>query len=110
FKLTLAERFGGIDQFPHFRYLAIDTDPEAINAATGDGPGFLSADELYLARLSRASHYLKPRRNGRSLLEGWFDPQMLYRIPRNLLTTGLRTFGRLAFCDHYRPISQKLRG
>ena len=54
------------------------------------------------------SHYLKPRFTGRTLTDGWLDPAMLYRIPRNLQTTGLRMFGRLAFCDHYRPLMGKI--
>jgi hypothetical protein len=60
-------------------------------------------------RLNRASHYLKPRRNSRSIIEGWFDAQTLYRIPRNPQTLGLRCLGRLAFCDHYRVFADKLR-
>src|SRR5438445_4296623 len=35
---------------------------------------------------------------------------MLYRIPRNLTTDGLRTLGRLAFIDNYRQIAARLRG
>src|SRR5205823_4094543 len=46
---------------------------------------------------------------GRSLIERWFDPQLLYRIPRNPQTMGLRLFGRLAFCDHYRAFVAKLQ-
>src|SRR5581483_3890698 len=65
-------------------------------------------DEVFCARLNRAGHYLKPRLNGRTLLEGWFDPQWLYKLPRNPMTMGLRAFGRLAFCDHYRVLMQKL--
>ena len=60
------------------------------------------------ARLNRPAHYLKPRRNGRSLIEGWFDPQTLYKIPRNPATVGLRALGRLAFLDHYRAFAEKL--
>ena len=60
------------------------------------------------ARLNRPAHYLKPRRNGRSLIEGWFDPQTLYKIPRNPATVGLRALGRLAFLDHYRVFAEKL--
>src|SRR5262249_425622 len=61
-------------------------------------------------RLNRPAHYLKPRRNGRSILEGWFDSQVLYRIKAgNPLTQGLRSLGRLAFCDHFRTLEQALK-
>jgi hypothetical protein len=33
---------------------------------------------------------------------------MLYRIPRNLVTTGCRALGRLAFMDNYRLIARRL--
>src|SRR5262249_17353610 len=69
----------------------------------------LAPADVFPARLSRAAHYLKPRYNGRTLTEGWFDPQLLYKIPRNPQTMGLRLFGRLAFCDHYRPLAGKLQ-
>ena len=41
-------------------------------------------------------------------LTGWLSPQMIYRIPRNLATAGIRALGRLAFFDHYRVIVQRL--
>src|SRR5262249_51562512 len=46
----------------------------------------------------------------RSLIEGWLDPQTLHAIPRSLTTQGLRPLGRLAFCDHYRTIAQRVAG
>jgi hypothetical protein len=106
----LTERFGPADRLPNLRLIAIDTDSDTLEAATvhpDEAP--LAADEVILARLNRVMHYLKPRRNGRSLIEGWLDPQTLHAIPRNLATQGLRALGRLAFCDHYRAIAQKIR-
>ncbi|HET6574427.1 MAG TPA: tubulin-like doman-containing protein [Fimbriiglobus sp.] len=103
FRKLASDRFGAPEKRPLIRVLAVDTDPDAAAAATGIRP-----DEQFCARLQRAGHYLKPRLNGRTLLEGWFDPQLLYRLPRNPHTMGLRAFGRLAFCDHYRPLMQKL--
>src|SRR5262249_44665955 len=94
----------------NLRLLYVDTDPEALQHATDTaGRSSLATTEVVPARLNRPGHYLKPRRNGRSLIEGWFDPQMLYRIPRNPETQGVRAFGRLAFCDHYRIIASRLR-
>jgi hypothetical protein len=103
----LGERFGGPAALPHLRILYLDTDPaDADDAPRGDGG--LSADEVLLMRLNRASHYLKPRRNGRSLIEGWFDAQWLYRIPRNPAVVGQRALGRLAFGDHYATFVERL--
>lgn len=98
---TLSERFGGMSAVPHLKLLLVDSDPETADEAMRGGPDMLEADEVFLMRLNRASHYLKPRRNGRSLIEGWFDSQWLYRIPRNPAVQGQRALGRLAFGDHY---------
>ncbi len=110
-KRSIAEQVGGIDRLPNIRLLYIDTDPETLQQAIDDPDGNpLTSEEVFAARLGRPAHYLKPRRNGRSLLEGWFDPQTLYRIKAaNPTTQGLRILGRLAFCDHYRSLEQKLR-
>jgi serine/threonine protein kinase len=106
---SLCERVGTLDRLPSVRFLYLDTDPEAGHAATHGSWGLsLDGNEVLLARLNRASHYLKPAA-GRPRTEAWFDSKMLYRIPRNLVTTGLRGLGRLAFVDNYRPIAQKVR-
>jgi serine/threonine protein kinase len=107
---ALTARFGRADRLPNLRLIGIDTDAETTSEESCGGPdATLAAEEVLLTRLNRPGHYLKPRRNGRSLIEGWFDAQMLYRIPRNPATLGVRCLGRLAFCDHYRNIAQKLR-
>jgi hypothetical protein len=108
----LSEKFGGPEKLPAVRFLYIDTDPDALAAATADRPGDglagLRPDEVFPAKLNRTGHYLKPRLNGRTLIEGWFDPQLLYKLPRTPVTMGLRPLGRLAFCDHYRLLVQRL--
>jgi hypothetical protein len=65
----------------------------------------MTISDFLLARLNRPSHYMKKKNR----MGGWFDPKMLYRIPRNALTTGLRALGRLAFVDNYRMISRRLQ-
>jgi serine/threonine protein kinase len=109
-RLALLERYSSLNRLPHIRYMFIDTDPETTESAIQvDGPCPLDPDEVFAARLNRPGHYLKPRRNGRSLIEGWFDPQMLYRIKAgNPLTQGMRSLGRLAFLDHYLELEQKI--
>jgi serine/threonine protein kinase len=110
FRQMLIDRFEGLDRLPHLRLLYIDTDPDTTQSAVDPvTPGALAIEEVFLARLNRPNHYLTPRRGGRSVIEGWFDPQMLYSIPRNPVTMGTRALGRLAFCDHYRTIAKRVR-
>lgn len=108
----LNEQYGPPEWLPALRFLYIDSDPGSLEQALVDrsceGYAPLREEEVYAAKLNRAAHYLKPRLNGCSLIDGWFDPQLLYKIPRNPVTMGQRAFGRLALCDHFRNISQKL--
>ena len=106
FRRLIQDRYGSMDRLPHLRTMFIDTDSETLHSAT-TGAG-MDPPSVIPARLNRPAHYLKPRRNGRSLIEGWFDPQTLYKIPRQPATVGLRTLGRLAFLDHYRALAEKL--
>ncbi|VTS02342.1 tubulin-like doman-containing protein [Tuwongella immobilis] len=109
FRRGIAERFGAFEKAEQLRLLFIDTDPDTLQTSTlPTMPTPLHPDEVMPARLNRPGHYLKPRRNGRSLIEGWFDPQMLYRIPRNPVTQGIRAMGRLALCDHYRVVASRM--
>ncbi|MFM7151116.1 MAG: tubulin-like doman-containing protein [Gemmataceae bacterium] len=94
---------------PHLRFLVLDTDPEILRQASRGAPeARMNSNELLVAPLNRPSHYLKPREN-RPNLDGWLKPRMIYRIPRSLLTTGIRSLGRLALVDNYRTISRRLR-
>ncbi len=108
----VGDRFGPPDRLPCLRTLLIDTDPDALAAAVqpaGDGLAPL-ADEMVLdVRLNRATHYLDPRRGGRSLCDEWMDPALLYRLPRVPVTLGLRCLGRLAFLDHQKAVAAKLQ-
>ncbi len=107
----VGDRFGTPDKVPTLRTVYIDTDPDALAAATARpaaGYGALAPDDVVPAKLARAAHYLRPRVNGRTLLDGWFDPSWLYKLPRNPVTLGLRAFGRLAFVDHHRAIAHKV--
>ncbi|HEY3789796.1 MAG TPA: tubulin-like doman-containing protein, partial [Urbifossiella sp.] len=112
FRFDLSERYGPQESTPLVRTLFIDTDADALDEATktrfDERLAGLRRDDIIPAKLNRAGHYLKPRLNGRSLIEGWFDQQLLYRIPRTPQTMGFRLLGRLAFCDHYRPLMGKI--
>jgi serine/threonine protein kinase len=115
-------RAGGMERLPHLRLMVLDTDPETIRAALrgsgisyGEGSGValsdgarLTENEVLLTPLGRPSHYLKPR-DGRPEIDSWLHTRMLYRIPRSQVTTGVRALGRLAFCDNYRLIVQRLQ-
>src|SRR6266852_2983295 len=107
---TVQENFGSPASLPNIGLMYLDTDPDGPTAATRPTQGAaLTPSEVQLARLNRAIHYQKPR-EGRPRIDIWFNTNMLYRIPRNLTTDGLRTLGRLAFIDNYRQIVARLRG
>ena len=112
FRFDQTERFGPPEYTPLVRCLYIDTDTETLEEAAQARPterlAGLRPEEIFAAKLNRAGHYMKPRLNGRTLTEGWFDTQLLYKIPRTPQTMGLRSFGRLAFCDHYRPLMGRI--
>ena len=67
----------------HIRLLYLDTDPEGTRiAARAPGNAALNGGEIVLARLNRASYYLKPR-DGWPEIDAWMNSKMLYRIPRH---------------------------
>ncbi|MBA4063459.1 MAG: hypothetical protein C0501_07055 [Isosphaera sp.] len=111
-RFDLAERYGPPDATPAVRLLYVDTDPDDLADAARPRPADrlagLGPDEVFAAQLNRAAHYHKPRANGRPLTDGWFDPQLLYKLQRVPRTMGVRLFGRLAFCDHYRTLMGKV--
>jgi len=105
FRKRLERDFGGAGQLPAIRHMLIDTDENALLEAQQSYP----SSDMIAAKLNRAAHYLRPRANGRTVIEGWFDPKILHKLPRAPLTMGHRALGRLAFCDHYRTIMQKFQ-
>lgn len=103
----LHERFGR-GSFPHWKWLFIDSDAATIElASTGVRETALEASEILHARMQRPAHYLK--RVGLPPPETWMTNEMLYRIPREPATDGIRSLGRLALLDHYPAISTKIR-
>jgi len=106
----MLEQFGAPDALPHVRLLYLDTDPEALQAAASGNPDTaLRHAEVLQARLHRPSHYLKPGTDGQQRLVSWLNPKLLYRMPRQQTSAGLRALGRLAFVDNYRTIIRRLQ-
>ncbi len=104
---SIREQFGRADAVPTLRFLYLDTDPDAAALATA-GPDGLSPREVLLTRLNRPTHYLQHPTMPPP--ESWMPPGMLYQLPKNAASAGgVRGFGRLALCDHYRAVSQRVR-
>jgi serine/threonine protein kinase len=101
------DQYGSADAVPTLRCLYLDTDQDAIEAAT-QGPDALPAREVVLARLNRPAHYLQDAPI--PSVENWMPPGLLYRLPKNPGPAGgVRAYGRLALCDNYRIIAQRIR-
>jgi serine/threonine protein kinase len=103
----LNDRYGR-KSLPHFRWLFMDTDPTTINAAL-NAPSHQALDrtEILAIPLQRPVHYL--RRENVPPFDTWLSPELLFRMPRDPLTNGIRALGRLAFCDHYSIIARRTR-
>ncbi len=112
FRADIADHYGNPDALAAIRTLYIDTDPQAAEIADQSKPwerlAKLPAEQVFSARLNRPVHYMKPRLAGHAITEGWFDAQLLNKLPRTPVTLGYRPFGRLAFFDHFRSLSQKI--
>ena len=101
------DRFDSSDAVPNVRFLYIDTDPAGAAAAV-QGPDGLPPTAVVLARLNRPAHYLQ--RDGLPPVEPWLPKGLLYQLPKNPgPAAGCRPFGRLALCDNYRLIAQRVR-
>ncbi len=101
------EQFGAPDALSTIRYLYLDTDPEAP-ALAAEGPDGLSPREVVVARLNRPTHYLQQA--ALPAVDQWLPPGFLYRLPKNPSAAGgVRAFGRLALCDYYPQIRQRIQ-
>ena len=100
-------RFGSVAAIPTVRYLYLDTDGDAI-AGAGQGDDPLQSHEMVHLKLNRPAHYLQ--RDGLPPIDPWLPPGTLYQLPKNPgPADGVRAFGRLALCDHYRTVAARIR-
>jgi serine/threonine protein kinase len=104
FRARLNAEFGSPEAVPQLRLFGIDTDPTALQeAGAAAGETGLRGHESLLARLHRPSHYIK-----KNTTEQWLNPKLIYRIPREQNSAGVRALGRLAFVDNFRVVYRRL--
>lgn len=106
-KAMVRDRFGTAEAVPNLRFVYIDTDPEVTGTATQGADGMLPRD-VVLTRLNRPAHYLQ----GSTIpsVDQWLPSGILYKLPKNAGPAGgVRAFGRLALCDNYRLVAQRVR-
>jgi eukaryotic-like serine/threonine-protein kinase len=99
----IASQFGK-PTLPHLRWMHLDTD--AVSAERSDQNDF-SPQDVVLTRLRRPAHYLSADKQ--AVVDSWLPREDLFQISRQLSTAGIRSLGRLAFCDHYHVISHRIR-
>jgi hypothetical protein len=104
----IQETFGALDPLPNVRFLCLDTDGQALAQATQGGDDALRPAEIVHTKLHRAPHYLKVREFDKAIAS-WLPQKILYRIPRQQTTTGLRALGRLAYVDHFPQLRRRIQ-
>jgi eukaryotic-like serine/threonine-protein kinase len=93
--------------FSHWRWLFIDTDEATLDSSVSGSKRYaLTANEVYRASMDRPLQYLK--RDGLPPPTAWMGNDMLYRIPRQPATAGVRSLGRLALLDHASDLCQRI--
>lgn len=106
-RCRLLDRFGDMGKLPMFRFLYVDTDPEAVKTAQlGSAEVALTSSEVYHLPLQPVGQYRKRMLD--HLLE-WLPREKLYSIPRSLATQGSRALGRLALVDNHLRFQARLR-
>jgi len=103
----LLDRFGDIEQLPSFRFLYLDSDPDAVRKATaGTSEVALTSAEVFPLPLQPVAKY---RQRVLEHLCEWLPREKLYNIPRSLQAGPHRALGRLAFCDNFLRLQARLR-
>ncbi|HEY8503135.1 MAG TPA: tubulin-like doman-containing protein, partial [Gemmataceae bacterium] len=96
-----------LEQVPMFRFLYLDSDPDATTKAVAVSQDVaLTEAQVLPVPLRPASAY---RRRQLDALSEWLPQQKLYAIPRSLQPMQSRALGRLAVADHYLRLLSRLR-
>ncbi|HMO34747.1 MAG TPA: tubulin-like doman-containing protein, partial [Gemmatales bacterium] len=82
---------------PIIRPIAVDTDPAPPSPHLAR---VNEQEDLLLTRLNRPARYIRSR-DSLPPVEDWLNTNILYRMPRTQLTSGIRSLGRLALVEHY---------
>jgi eukaryotic-like serine/threonine-protein kinase len=106
-KHRLLDRVGDLTQVPIFRFLYIDSDPDAGDKAIDGAPDqALYADHVFPTPLQPVGNY---RRRILDHLTEWLPREKLFSMPRSLQPMGSRALGRLAFSDNYLRFITRIR-
>lgn len=105
-RCRLIDRIGSLSQMPCWRFLLVDSEPEAGRRASEASDAAVLPEMMFHAPLQPVTAYR--RRQLDQILE-WLPREKLYGIPRSLRVDSNRALGRLALCDHYLKFTQRLR-
>lgn len=105
-KQDLHGRYGPLNGLPHLKIYSVDTDPETPPLLAGSP--FVGNEDSILLKLNRPARYLRPR-DTMPPVEQWLDTNILYRLPRNLVSSGIRAFGRLAFMEYAKSLGARIK-
>jgi eukaryotic-like serine/threonine-protein kinase len=98
----------GEPTLPNFRWLYIDTDPDAIDAAmAGPADSALASDDVLLAPLHPPTHYRT--RPELPSIDTRLTADTLAQLPPTPATHGVRGLGRLALRDSYVVLRTRVR-
>lgn len=103
----LTDRVGDLRQVPAFRFIYLDSDPEAKTIGQAGSPDrALLAEQVFLTPLQPVTRY---RRAALDILSEWLPREKLHSIPRNMHPQGSRALGRLAFTENYLRFVTRVR-
>jgi hypothetical protein len=106
-RCRFVDRFGDLNKVPCFKFLCIDSDPEAANLAVRGAPEVaLTRNDVFQLPLQNVGNY---RRRAMETLNEWLPREKLYAMPRSLQTQGSRALGRLAFVDNQQRLIARLK-
>jgi hypothetical protein len=103
----LLDRLGDLHQVPIFRFLYLDSDPEAGDKAIAGPPDqALSPEQVFPMPLQPVANY---RRRILDHISEWLPREKLFGMPRSLQPQGSRALGRLSFSDNYLRFTTRMK-